>query len=77
MKNESEKVEYVVADEHTIGYINPERPHYIVVLHSSILRGAIFELSPGPKLISLYSKIRPATSEDFETYRISQPKNLV
>lgn len=62
-------IRIVVADEHTLGYIDDRLPTVLQTLHSSILRGATFGNNAQ---VSMYSKVRTATSEDFETYRVSE-----
>lgn len=70
MDNET-KIKLVVINENTLGYITPEQPYNYSTLHASILRGAIFELHPGPKLINKSDNIRLASEKDFEDYRYS------
>ena len=65
--------EYVVCDEHTLGY---RVGSVIAILQASILRGALFELHPGPKLASLYNVIRPATPKDFAEFRVKLPPDF-
>lgn len=62
-------IRIVVAEEHTLGYIDDRLPTVLQTLHSSILRGATFG-NNAP--VSMYSKVRTATSADFETYRVSE-----
>lgn len=62
-------IRIVVGDEHTLGYIDDRLPTVLQTLHSSILRGATFGNNA---LVSMYSKVRTATSADFETYRVSE-----
>ena len=64
---------YVVCDEHTLGYVVGS---VVCILHASILKGAPFEVMPGPKLISLFDKIRPATVEGFVEYRVILPPDF-
>lgn len=64
-----ERIKLVVMEEHTLGYIAPGSM-YLNVLHSSILKGAPFEVLPEPKL-NKGKTIRLATPQDFEDYRHS------
>ncbi|MEI6752363.1 MAG: hypothetical protein WCK78_04275 [Paludibacter sp.] len=66
-----ERTKLVVVNENTLGYILPETPETLGVLHSSILRGAVFEVHPEPKHIISLDKVRLATEKDFENYRVS------
>ncbi len=70
MKNTSTKIQLVVLDNHTLGLINPGSDH-VDVLHSSILKGAPFELFPSGKLISMYKTKRLASEKDFDEFRVS------
>ena len=71
LANPTTKINLVVLNEHTLGYIQPELPNYVNVLHASILRGAPFEVHPSSKLVSKSDNIRLATEQDFEDYRCS------
>jgi len=64
------KTKLVVYNEHTLGYISPELPNYVSVLHASVLRGASSGLWPSPILISSKDTVRLAKKEDFDTYRV-------
>ncbi|MDR1091168.1 MAG: hypothetical protein LBL79_08850, partial [Prevotella sp.] len=61
----------VVLNEHTLGYILPELPDSVQVLHLSILKGAPFELYPDSKMISSNDKVRLASEQDFDDFRVS------
>lgn len=66
---------YVVCDEHTLGY-RIAGGDTLGVLHSSILKGAPFELHPGVKFLSQFSKVRAATLQDWETFRVHVPPDF-
>lgn len=65
------KTKLVVVNENTLGYILPETPETLGVLHASILKGALFCVHPEPKHISSLDKVRLATEKDFDDYRMS------
>lgn len=65
--------DYVVCDEHTLGYYVGGM---IAILQASILKGATFEVYPSPKFPTQFNKIRKATMQDFEEYRVLPPKGL-
>jgi len=64
------KIKIVVFKEHTLGYILPQLPKYIQVLHASVLRGAINDGSHGGLLIHSDNDWRLADRSDFEAYRV-------
>ncbi len=68
--NNTDRIKLVVIDEHTLGYINPERPDYAGVLHTSILRGSPFSYWASCIYIK-NSKVRLASLKDFDDYRVS------
>lgn len=61
---------YVVVDEHTLGYTIPTLPNYVGILNSSVLRGAGSEQARGVHLWTDGKTVRPATREDFTTFRV-------
>jgi hypothetical protein len=66
------KTKIVVLNEHTLGYIIPQLPNYVQILHSSILRGSPYGLYPDSILIGSGDTIRLASSVDFDEYRVSE-----
>ena len=67
----AEKIKLVVVDNHTLGFIHPELPNYVQILHASILRGATTTES---LLISSggfkFHNIRLASEQDFDAFRV-------
>ena len=61
-------IKLVVLNEHTLGYIFPQLPNYVQVLHASILKGAPFELWPSRKHIGSQDTVRLASRKDFEAF---------
>ena len=65
-------IKIVVLNEHTFGYILPELPTDVQVLHSSPLKGSphgIWQLSIP---IRSGDKLRLADSRDFKEYRVKE-----
>ena len=61
------KTKLVVFDNHTLGYITPEQPEIIQILHTSILKGSRFtDRSTIYVNMGIY---RLATEQDFEDFR--------
>jgi hypothetical protein len=69
-----EKIKLVVVNENTLGYILPEFPKQVSVLHASVLRGAYFGSIGNPIPIGekwCNHSVRLATEQDFNDYRVS------
>ncbi len=66
---------YVVVNDNTLGYIQPNNPNWIGILHGSVLKGGFNDLD-GPIHKSQAKTIRPATLEDFKVYRVVPPPHL-
>lgn len=69
-----QKIKLVVAcqygdKENILGYILPELPNSLQILHASVLRGAVVDRLAGS--ISLPPKWRLATEQDFERFAVS------
>lgn len=68
----SQRVKLVVAHEHTLGYVYPEQPNDIWILHASVLRGATSgRLQGSIPMPQDASKVRPATLADFKAYNVN------
>jgi hypothetical protein len=65
-----DKIKLIVMNEHTLGYILPETPKYISILHTSLLKGSTFNAQSGPIYIGSQDTIRLASDKDFEEYRV-------
>lgn len=63
------KIKIVIYNNHTLGYIQPQLPNYVCILKSSILRGAPKDDFGDPYLIHKTDTVRPATIQDFKTFR--------
>ena len=66
---------YVVLNEHTLGYLQPATPNLLGVLAGSVLRGGHNPLN-GPVYFSERDRIRPATHDDFDAYRVCSRGHL-
>jgi hypothetical protein len=68
------RIKLIVVNEHTLAYQGQNTRNYNV-LHASILKGAPFNVLPEPKILSRLDKVRLASEEDFDEFRVS-PKGF-
>ncbi len=69
--NENQSIQIVVCDENTLGYIDPTTPNKVNVLNSLISKGA--DTQPNKSYYKdKFTDIRPATSKDFNIFRVSE-----
>lgn len=66
----TEKIKLVVMNEHTLGYIFPEQPKYLHILHASILKGSTFPNDGQSVYIGRGATIRLASEQDFNDFRV-------
>lgn len=71
-----EHTRYVVADEHTLGYLIPEMPDYIGILAGSVLKGGPDPLQGTALIVPGHTQVRQATLEDFANFRVVPPSCL-
>ncbi len=70
---------YFIYNEHTLGYLYEFEVggnQYLGILHGSVLRGSPHHWINGPILVS-DKELRPATSADFNAYRVCLPPDFV
>lgn len=67
--------QYVVMNEHTLGYIQGESPNMMGVLHGSVLKGG-HDWKNGP-VSTFGTSLRPATLADFEENRVLPPSDFL
>ncbi len=65
---EQQRIKLVVANENTLGYIQPETPNSLSILHASILKGSTFSNTSGS--VNLPKNHRLATEKDFENFNV-------
>ena len=62
------KIKLVVLNNHTLGYILPELPNNVQILHASVLRGAV---NCGHSvLIKKSDYVKLASEKDFDEFRV-------
>ncbi len=66
-------VSYFVLNEHTLGYINERAPNLFGVLAADV-NG--HDGKNGPVIVTLTDKMRPATAEDFQKFRVDPTGHL-
>lgn len=65
---EQQRIKLVVANENTLGYIQPETPNSLCILHASILKGSTFSNTSGS--VNLPQNHRLATKQDFDNFNV-------
>lgn len=63
----NEKIKLVVVENHTLGYILPEIPSGVCILHTSILKGSPY--SDSSHILVENHNVILATEKDFENFR--------
>ena len=66
----TEKIQLVVMNEHTLGYIFPEQPQSLHILHSSVLRGSTLPNDGQSVTIGSGDDIRLASEQDFNDFGV-------
>lgn len=69
-------VQYVVKDEHTLGYIYDAQPSWMGILAGSVLKGGHDSLGGPVHILAGYDKLRPATEQDFREFRVVPPSGF-
>ncbi|MDH6311059.1 hypothetical protein M2451_003897 [Dysgonomonas sp. PFB1-18] len=68
--NKISKIQLVVCNENTLGYILPYDPTTLNILHASILKGATFNIGKSQTTISISDIVRLASEKDFNDFRV-------
>lgn len=66
-----EKIRLVVYDDCVLGYVIPEIPNSIQILHSSVLRGSCNSNEQGSIPLTPLKTLRTATEKDFNEFNVS------
>jgi hypothetical protein len=66
----TEKIQLVVMNEHTLGYIFPEQPQSLHILQSSVLRGSTLPNDGQSVVIGSGDTVRLASQQDFNDFRV-------
>lgn len=67
---------YAVYQENTLGYLfQLDGRNLLGILHASVLKGSSFNWLGGPISVDM-DKVRKATLQDFEEYRVSVPSDF-
>lgn len=69
--------EYVVLNEHTLGYFRNGNRSTMGILHASVLKGSPFDPFSGPVPVGHADTVRKATLADFREYRVEPPRKLM
>jgi hypothetical protein len=64
------KIKFIVIEENILAYVNSRLPEFAYILASSIIKGASVTWLNGP-ICFKFSKYRPASVKDFETFRVN------
>lgn len=75
LPSEEGQVQYVVLNEHTLGYLYT-RDQTMGVLHGSVLKGGHDWKNGDVSIVLGSDHLRKATVEDFNEYRVVVPSNF-
>ncbi len=64
------RIKLVVVNEHTLGYIDPDRPHTLSILRLRTERSAPFSTMDTPRPLFSSDYVRLASRLDFKAYRV-------
>lgn len=64
------KIRLVVYEEHTLGYIEPERPNTLCVIWGSGLRNSPYSFGQVTTISPVYA-LRTASEKDFNDFNVS------
>lgn len=63
------RIKLVVLNEHTLGYVYPNKPNDCFILQSSVIRGAVNNGFMKPICYKL-DNVRLASAKDFDEFRV-------